>query len=233
MGSPRAVVVSEQALPRQNRIAPGLRRRRALRPSLEVIVRRRVVEEYGSREPQQLRVADRTRNDGVEHRLVDRREEAGDVELERPRGAATIGGDSPHERHQPIARRQHALPLPAGVRIVDEPRLEDRLEARDQHMVHDPVAEVGGEHLPRLRSISHEANGPPRQVGVCPQLRCNASSLASASISKRSWLTVLRLLRRQARYCRQRFSKVYRSGVIARVPVESELALHGRERIGS
>ena len=60
---------------------------------------------------------------------------------------------------------------------MDEARLEDALLARHQHVVHDTVAEVGGEHLARLRAVGDEADRPPRPVGVLPQLALQRQQL--------------------------------------------------------
>lgn len=53
---------------------------------------------------------------------------------------------------------------------MNEQPFEHALLPRHQHMVHDPVAEVGGEDLARLGTARDETDGAARAVGVLAQL---------------------------------------------------------------
>ena len=121
-------------------------------------------------EPAQLRVADAAGDDFVEGLLVNRGEEAGHVELECPRRPLSVGADAPQELYQPVVGCQHALAVAAGERVVNERRLEHRLQARYQHVMHDAVAEIRGEYLARLRPVGDKANRAAGPVRVVPQL---------------------------------------------------------------
>jgi hypothetical protein len=53
---------------------------------------------------------------------------------------------------------------------VNEDRLENLLLVRDQKMMHDAVAKIGGENFTRLRAVGDETDRTPWPVGVRAQL---------------------------------------------------------------
>ena len=127
------------------------------------------MKEHRPREPQKLRVPHPPRDQPVERLLVDRGKEARDIQLERPCPPAPIRRHPPQEVHQPVARGERALPLPAGVRVVNEDRLEYSFLVGDQEVVNNAIPEVCREDLARLRARRDEADGPPWVVGVLPE----------------------------------------------------------------
>jgi predicted RNase H-like HicB family nuclease len=122
-------------------------------------------------------MADPPGDQRVERVLVDRGEEARDVQVERPRGPPAVRRRAAEKRHQPVARSERALAAAAGERVVDEDALEERLLVRDEEVVDDAVAEIGGEDLARLRARGDEADGRPRAVGVGAQLLLEAEQV--------------------------------------------------------
>ena len=77
------------------------------------------------------------------------------------------------------------MPSAAGVGVVDEQGLEDALLVRHQEMVHDTVAEVGGEDFAGFGAIGDEADGT--SLGgrcACAAPAASARRFASALTSK-------------------------------------------------
>ncbi|HUF79149.1 MAG TPA: hypothetical protein VMR44_09560 [Thermoanaerobaculia bacterium] len=101
---------------------------------------------------------------------VECHEEAPDIELEVEGPAGGVGGGLAGERAQALDPGQRPLALATGKRVVDEAPLPTRLQIPHQHMVHHPVAEVGGEDLAPLRLLQQEGQKPARPIGAGLQL---------------------------------------------------------------
>jgi hypothetical protein len=63
-----------------------------------------------------------------------------------------------------------AFAHPAGIGVVNEAALEDRLDDVDQGVVHHPVAKRGGGDDARFRIADGEVEVRPRAVGLSAQL---------------------------------------------------------------
>lgn len=102
---------------------------------------------------------------------VNRWKETRNIELQPPCGAPAIGARLAKKDHHPVAGAEHAFADPAGIRVVDEDRLEHPLLVLHQQVMHDVVAKVRGKHFARLRSVGDETHRAPRAVGAIAQGR--------------------------------------------------------------
>ena len=59
----------------------------------------------------------------------------------------------------------------ADVRIMNEDQLPDGLQVIHQHMMHHPVAEIGGEDFPQLGALGNKADRTGRGVAAVLQRR--------------------------------------------------------------
>ena len=110
--------------------------------------------------------------------MVDRREEPHDIGAE----AVTVAAD-------PAVRARHGdvspLSLPAGVRIADEPSLEERLEDAHDGVVNDAIPErSGGDETPlRLQHVERPVRAGT--VGPGPELVVKPPQLPLALVVER------------------------------------------------
>ena len=116
-------------------------------------------------------------DDLAERLLVDGGEEAGNIQVQRPRRAPPVRGHPTQEDHQPVAGGQGPLLAPAGVGVVNETRLEDALEVPHQQVVNDAAAKVGRKHLTRFASVGDEADRRAGPVSVVTQLPLQVEQL--------------------------------------------------------
>ena len=70
------------------------------------------------------------------------------------------------------------FPLAAGVAVEAKRSLEDRLEDACQGVMHNPVSERGGTHLPRLALVNRERAVGTRTVGFAGELLMQPEHLA-------------------------------------------------------
>jgi hypothetical protein len=90
--------------------------------------------------------------------------------------------------------------------VVDKGPLPISLRVVHQHVMDHPVGEVRGEDLPELRPLGNKADRGAGRLPRGSSASRSASRFSSWCASKRRALMVLRLLLRQLRECRYRFS---------------------------
>src|SRR5581483_52046 len=87
---------------------------------------------------------------------MDAVEEIADVELQVP-SAALAAGHLASKGVQAIDRRMSAFAPAIRIAVINEPRVEDCLELRDEPMVHDAIREIRRMDLAWLGALGDEA----------------------------------------------------------------------------
>jgi len=93
-----------------------------------------------------------------QHRFAYRHEVALNVELEHPGVSGVVARARPEEMLHALDAVMHAFAGTAAIGIVDKEALEYWRDVVVDEMVHDPVAEVGGEYLAFHRLVYNEAD---------------------------------------------------------------------------
>ena len=94
----------------------------------------------------------------LEQGLVDVHEKASDVEFQHIGILGVAVAALVHETGDAADAVERSLSGAATVAVVDEQPLEKRVEAADNVVVHDAVAEVGGKHLAQLGPTHDEGD---------------------------------------------------------------------------
>jgi hypothetical protein len=79
------------------------------------------------------------------------------------------GGDLADELLQAVDAGVNAFAGAAGVGVVDKDRFSGAFQFADQDMMHDAVAEVGGEDFPQLGTVDDKTDRTSGRVGVIDQ----------------------------------------------------------------
>ena len=110
-------------------------------------------------QPEDIGVFDLAGDQVLEDGVVDRREELADIRLQ---DVAVTAGELLAAVHGGVG----ALALAAGVAVVDERPLEDRLQHAGQGVMHDPVPERGGADLAGLPLVDREGAVGTGAIGL-------------------------------------------------------------------
>jgi hypothetical protein len=106
--------------------------------------------------------------------LVDGHEETSDVQFQHPPFPLVIMGTASHEMVQPRYGQMGAFPLAAGIDIIYQPLLDDRVQGIDDEVMHDTVPKGGCEYFPDHRLFDDEYRRFADTVGaviqLCPEL---------------------------------------------------------------
>ncbi|MNQ94161.1 hypothetical protein D3C85_1096640 [compost metagenome] len=106
----------------------------------------------------------------IQHTLVDRDEEVGEVSFQVEGRLRPVLAGAAHLGFQPLGGVQRAAPGDAGAAVGDEGGLDATADVVVQQVVDDAIAEGGGPHFARLRPGDHETDGAARPVGAGQQL---------------------------------------------------------------
>ena len=83
--------------------------------------------------------------------------------------AGSVVGRLAEELLQPVNAGVNPLAGAAGVGVMDEDRFPGAFQGIDQHMMHNAVAEVGGEDFPQFGALDDKADGTSGRVGAIHQ----------------------------------------------------------------
>lgn len=118
--------------------------------------------------------SDMTNKRFPEKMLVNGHEKAPDVQFQYPAFLLVIMGTASHEMVQPRYSQMGAFPFTAGIDIVDQPLLDDRVQGIDDEVMHDAVPKGGCKYFPDHRLFDDEyrrfANTVGAVIQLCPEL---------------------------------------------------------------
>lgn len=120
--------------------------------------------------PEGIIVRNGTTQNVHQHLMIDIGEEFADIALEHPRRLRVIARDFVSELLESIHGAVCALADTAGVRIVDEEAIEERIQLPVHRVMYEPIADGCLMNLARLRVIDSECLVGSVPIALCSKL---------------------------------------------------------------